>query len=48
MTGLGFVAKAGGDVGDRADGGVVEAPFEADGSQRGIAGCSDEACEVAT
>ena len=37
LTGLGVVAKAGGDVGDRADGGVVEAPFKADGSQRGIA-----------
>ena len=30
MTGLGFVAKAGCDIGYRPDGGVVEASFKAD------------------
>ncbi len=35
LTGLGFVAKARGDVGYRPDGGIVEAPLEADGAQCG-------------
>jgi hypothetical protein len=34
LSRLGFVAKARGDVGDRADSGIVEAALEADGAER--------------
>jgi hypothetical protein len=34
---LGLVAKPRGDVGDRANGGIVEAAFKADGAERGEA-----------
>jgi hypothetical protein len=37
LTGLGFVAKARGDVGHRPDGGVVETALKADGVERGKA-----------
>ena len=37
LTRLGFVAKPGGDVRYRADGGIVEASFKADGAERGKA-----------
>ena len=36
LTGLGFVAKPRGDVGDRPNGGVVESSFKADGAERRI------------
>jgi hypothetical protein len=36
LTRFGFVAQPGCDIGHRPDGGVVEAPFEADGAQRGM------------
>src|SRR6516164_3974031 len=35
LTGLGFVAKPRGYVGYRADSGIVEAPLEPDGAERG-------------
>jgi hypothetical protein len=35
LTGLGFVAKSRGYVGYRADCGIVEAPLEPDGAERG-------------
>src|SRR3954464_6393281 len=37
LAGLRFAAKARGEVGDVADGGVVPAAFEADGAERGVA-----------
>src|SRR5271170_8278949 len=37
LTRLGFVAKARGDVGYRSDGGIIEAPLEADSAERGKA-----------
>src|SRR5271169_1213517 len=36
LTGLSFVAKTRGDVGDRANRGVVEAPFKSDSAERRI------------
>ena len=43
LTRLGFVAKTRGDVGYRADGGIVEAPLEADGAERSEAVCNADA-----
>src|SRR6185369_1619309 len=37
LAGLGLGAQARGEVGDVADRGVVPAPLEADGAQRGVA-----------
>ena len=37
LTRLGFIAQPRGDVGHRADGGVVEAAFKSDGAERGKA-----------
>jgi hypothetical protein len=37
LSRFGFVAKTRGDVGNRPDGGIVEAPLEADGAERGKA-----------
>src|SRR5262249_15760124 len=34
LTGLGFIAQPRGDVGYRADGGIVEASLEPDGAKR--------------
>ena len=34
MTGLGLIAKPRGNVGYRPDGGIIEAPFKADGPER--------------
>ena len=36
LTGLSLVAKTRGDVGDRANRGVVEAPFKSDSAERRI------------
>jgi hypothetical protein len=36
LTGLGFVAKPGCDIGHRPDGGIIEPSFEANGAERGI------------
>ena len=36
LTGLGFVAQPGCDIGHRPDGGIVEASFETDGAERGM------------
>src|SRR5262245_54135781 len=35
LPGLGFVAKPRSDVGYRSDGSIIEAPFKADGAERG-------------
>jgi hypothetical protein len=37
LSGLGLIAKARRDVGNRPDGGIVEAALEADGAERGKA-----------
>jgi hypothetical protein len=35
LTGLGFVAQPGCDIGNRPDGGIVETAFKANGAERG-------------
>jgi hypothetical protein len=36
LTGFGFVAKPGGNVRHRPNGGIVKTPFETDGAERGM------------